>query len=123
MHPIDSLRARAGSLASALPAVAAALGALVLALMVASVPLTRLTDQSMLGAMASVPLVAACGIVGVVVARRRPRNAMGWILLGIGLGFLLNTDASDYLILDYRIHHGGLPLGFLAVLLQLSGRP
>ena len=123
MNPIESVRVPGVPLARSQPALAAALGALLLALMVASIPLTHLTDQSVIGSLAGVPLVAACGIVGVVVARRRPRNAMGWILLGIGLGFVLNTDASDYLILDYRMHHGGLPLGFLAVLLQISWAP
>jgi hypothetical protein len=96
---------------------------LVLALACAIVPLTRLTHQSELGAAPDLPLVAAFAGMGVLVARRLPRHPMGWILLGIALGFVLNWDASDYSVLDYRIHHGRLPLGFVAILLQPAWAP
>jgi hypothetical protein len=57
-------------------------------------------------------------VVGVVVARREPANSVGWILAGVGLSFILCTfGASDYLALDYGRHHGGLPLGAVAVVL------
>jgi hypothetical protein len=122
-NPIERLTAPAARLSPALPALAAALGALVLALMAGSVVLTHLARQSVLGTIASFPLEVACGLVGVVIARRRPRHPMGWILLGLGIGFLLNTDASDYLIFDYRFRHGELPVGSAAVLLQISWAP
>ena len=48
---------------------------------------------------------------------------MGWILLGAA-GFLaLSGVASDYSVLDYRMHRGNLPLGPLAVLLQPTWAP
>ena len=63
------------------------------------------------------------GVVGLLVAVRQPRNPMGWILLGAA-GFLaLSGVASDYSVLDYRMHRGNLPLGPLAVLLQPTWAP
>jgi hypothetical protein len=116
--PTERLDRRAGRLRLASPATASLLGLLVLSLAAASVPLTSLTHQSLVGNLAGLPLVLAAGAVGIIVARQQPHNPMGWILLGIAVGFALNTDASDYSILAYRIHHGNFPLGFAAVLLQ-----
>ena len=56
-------------------------------------------------------------VVGVIVARRQPRNAMGWLLAGVGVLALLSNDGSLYALLDYRLGHR-LPLGLVAVLLQ-----
>ena len=78
--------------------------------------------------------------VGVVVIRRQPRNAVGWILAGVALVLLVNLDTKLYSVLDYRMHDGRLPfgrtaldfstfgptavvLGMLAVLLFPEGRP
>ena len=121
--PIERADAPASRVWQALPLLASSIGALLAVLMAASVPLAEAAHQSLLGNAADVPLIAACGVVGVVVARRKPHHLMGWILLGIGLGFLLNTDASDYLIGDYRLHGGSWPLGAAAVLLQPAWAP
>ena len=56
--------------------------------------------------------------VGVVVARREPRNPMGWLLLGAALAIQVGSDAPAYAYLDYKTHHGTLPLGPVAVLLS-----
>ena len=56
--------------------------------------------------------------VGVVVARRDPRNPMGWLLLGVALAIELGSLAPGYAYLDYGRHHGSLPLGPVAVLLS-----
>jgi hypothetical protein len=56
--------------------------------------------------------------VGVVVARREPRNPMGWLLLGTALAIQVGSDAPSYAYLDYKTHHGALPFGPLAVLLS-----
>jgi hypothetical protein len=53
--------------------------------------------------------------VGVLLATRRPRNPIGWLLLTLLL--LTANPASEYATLDYREHHGALPPGWLAVLL------
>ena len=55
-----------------------------------------------------------CTAVGVLLAVRRPANPIGWLLLTL---LLLTADPADvYAILDYRLHHGTLPLGWVAVL-------
>jgi hypothetical protein len=52
--------------------------------------------------------------VGFVIARRQPRNPVGWILLVVALIVLIQADAALYLVLDYRRHHGDLPFGAAA---------
>jgi hypothetical protein len=52
--------------------------------------------------------------VGVLLAARRPRNPIGWLLLALLL--VAANPADGYAILDYRMHHGTLPLGWVAVL-------
>jgi hypothetical protein len=57
-------------------------------------------------------------VVGTLLAARRPRNPIGWILLAFYLIAL--NPASDYVIIDYRFHHGHLPLGSVAVVVLAS---
>jgi hypothetical protein len=100
---------------------ATVLGAAVVVLLAASVPLALLTHQ--LGGGSSLILVIAFVVVGTVVARHQPRNAIGWSMLAAS-GFLaLSADASLYSVLDYRLRHGGLPLGPVAVLVQPTWAP
>ncbi len=56
--------------------------------------------------------------VGMLVAVRRPGNPLGWLLLGCGVLFSVQAAAVAYSLLDYRLHHGTLPLGRLAIALQ-----
>ena len=99
-------------------------GLVLLALVVASVPLTRAAHQSSTASdVGFLVAFAMFGSVGVVVAVRQPRNVMGWILIGIPVGLVLNTDMSAYAAIDYRVHPGRLPLGPLAVQLQPSWAP
>jgi hypothetical protein len=58
--------------------------------------------------------------VGVVVARREPRNPMGWLLIAVALAVQVGNDGAGYAYLDYTLHHGTLPLGHVAVLLSPS---
>ena len=57
-------------------------------------------------------------MVGAVIAWHRPANPLGWILLGAGGADVLSAVSGSYSVLDYRIHHGALPFGPVAVLLQ-----
>ncbi len=102
------------------PATAAIAGGLVLALAVLDVPLARLAHQSLNSSGGSSPFwfSAALGVVGFVVASRSSRNPLGWILLGAATFNVLSQDASFYVVADYRLRHGGLPLGWVAVLAQ-----
>ena len=102
-----------------------ACGAAMLALVVAAVPLSRLAHQSLNASGGSVPVwvVVPFGVVGLVVAWRRPGNPLGWIMLGGAFCGALSEDASFYTVADYRLRHGGLPLGWLALLAQPGWAP
>jgi hypothetical protein len=102
------------------PAVAVAAGLVTLGLNMANVPLDSLTHQTGPGgpvvdglsdAALTVPAVA----VGTLLAARRPRNPIGWLLLALLI--LGNSPTGQYAELDYRMHHGTLPLGWAAVVL------
>ena len=95
-------------------------GGLVLALVVVDVPLARLAHQSLNASGGSSPVwfSAALGVVGFVVASRKPGNPLGWIMLATAPVSSLSQDASFYMVADYRLRHGGLPLGWVAVLAQ-----
>ena len=54
--------------------------------------------------------------VGLLIARRRPDNSIGWLLLAFAFVVLLSMDAANYAVLVFRVHHA-LPLGRLAVFL------
>jgi len=68
-------------------------------------------------------LVPGFGLVGVVVARRQPRNPIGWSMLGAALFIAVSGLGSSYSVFDYRHHHGNLPLGAVAVLIQPGWAP
>ena len=105
------------------PAGALILGVLLLALMIAEVPLASLAHQSLAASGGSLPvwISAPFAAVGFVVAWRKPGNPLGWIIMGVAGFFALSEDASYYTVADYRLHHGGLPLGWVALLVQPSG--
>jgi MFS family permease len=108
----------------AAPGTATALGILALILAAIATLLNGLVHQlSLLGSGPIVPIVVVYAAVGVIVARRQPRNPIGWILIGFILVFLLSSIAGWYAVLYYRLGHHGLPLAPFAVLLQPSWAP
>ncbi len=58
--------------------------------------------------------------LGAVVARRQPRNPIGWLLAACGVLYLLSSVTGLYAVLDFRVHHGTLPMGRAAVLIGAS---
>jgi signal transduction histidine kinase len=99
------------------PRTASALGAVVLALVVLSVPLANAVHQLTFpseGVTALQILISA--LVGVVIAYHRPRNPEGWILACSMLLLMLSVDAGYYAVLRYTLGHA-LPLAPVAVLL------
>jgi hypothetical protein len=110
----------AGRFRSVSSLIALVAGSLILALVVVDVPLARLAHQSLNASGGSSPVwfSAALGAVGFVVASRRPGNPLGWIMLASAAVSSLSQDASFYMVADYRLRHGGLPLGWVAVLAQ-----
>jgi hypothetical protein len=102
------------------PAAAVLLGAISLGFGVATVLLDRVTHQAT-GGPAADAFVTAVGVVpvtavGTLLAARRPRNPIGWMLLFLAAMNYMPT--SQYGILDYRMRHGTLPLGWVAVVLD-----
>jgi hypothetical protein len=75
------------------------------------------------GGGAAAVLVVVFFAVGVAVGYNRPDHVIGWILLGCSGFLLLTSVGGSYSVLDYRIHHGHLPLGPLAVLIGPSWAP
>jgi len=105
----------------AAPVAAVALGVLTLGAGLATVPLDRLAHQPGSGPvnwLLTVLVLVPGVMVGTVLAARRPRNPIGWMLLTFYL--LAANPASDYAIIDYRMDHGSLPLGSVAVVVLAS---
>jgi len=107
----------------ATPGVARALGVAIILLTLAAVAFTIADHRFTAGDGGSIVLVPGFGIVGLIVASRQPRNPMGWMLLGCSLSLAVDDVASTYSVFDYRRHHGSLPFGHVAVLLQPSWAP
>jgi hypothetical protein len=98
------------------PAMAAgALGGLVVLSAAALLPLFLLSHEH---TDVVTPLVIGlpAGAVGWLVARRQPRNPVGWLLLASTACLLLGTDGGLYALLDYRLGHS-LPLGPVGLVL------
>ncbi|HYB16383.1 MAG TPA: hypothetical protein VEF71_13055 [Streptosporangiaceae bacterium] len=96
------------------------LGGLVLALIAAEWPLAGLARVSVNAITGGAPwwVFAPFGVVGFVIAWRRPGNALGWCLVGVAVAGALSDDGSLYAIAAYRLRHGTLPLGWTAMLAQ-----
>ena len=104
--------------ALAAPRTAAVLGTLAVVLLMASLPLSGFSHQLTFNdTSGGIGTTLFFGGVGVVVARRQPRNPVGWLLLGLVLLAGLSVDAGYYAVLGYRLGHPGLPLAPVAVLL------
>jgi len=103
------------------PTTALVLGAVFALVALALVPLSVLARQSPQvnggEALGAVPF----GVVGFVLARRAPRNPIGWIFLSIAICLLLSIDSGFYAVISYPLGHD-LPLAPAALFLyQLWG--
>jgi hypothetical protein len=91
------------------PTTALVLGAVFALVALALVPLSVLARQSPQvnggEALGAVPF----GVVGFVLARRVPRNPIGWIFLAIAICLLLSIDSGFYAVISYPLGHH-LPL-------------
>jgi hypothetical protein len=106
----------------ATPRTALLVGVFTLLLLAACVPLAWLSraDNSFLSTILSTVVVIPFALLGFVLARRLPRNPIGWILLFFGPAFIVSTAAGMYAILAYRVDHHDLPLSRLALVLAPS---
>ena len=106
---------------SALAAVLGVLAVVLVAAYIVTASLVRQLTVLNVGPVCAIILIYAG--VGVVVARRQPRNPVGWILLVFVLLFMLGSDGGYYAVYDYTLGHHGLPLAAAAVLVQSSWVP
>ncbi len=88
------------------------LGVPVLLLLAAAVPLIALTGDYRKAddGLTLVPVLAIL-VVGIVVARHRPENPIGWLAIAAAAVLIVANDAGLYAVLDYHHHQGHLPLG------------
>jgi len=111
----------AGRSRLATPTTALVLGLLTLLLEAVDVPLEDQIHTLSFGNYGfQLVFIVPFTLVGVLVARREPRNPMGWLLIAVALVEVLASVASDYAVFVYRFGHRGWPLGPLAVLLDFS---
>jgi hypothetical protein len=80
-------------------------------------------DTELANNIGPIVIALAFAAVGFVVATQQPHNAIGWILLASAFCFLGSEVGTIYAVLDYRLHHGALPLGWLAVSLSFLWVP
>jgi hypothetical protein len=91
-------------------------GVLLVVVVVAIVPLAY-AAHTLIDSLYPIAFAPAFGAVGVVIALRQPRNAIGWLLIGVGLLVGGSFDVETYAYLVYRLGDHGLPLGRIAVFL------
>ena len=115
--PHTQVAARRFWLAS--PAAVAGLAVLVLLLAAAVVPLALAAHQGVLSNVGQVVPFLPIAAVGLVIARHRPRNPIGWLLIAAAASVVLTDDAELYVWLVYRLGHH-LPLGPVALLLAFT---
>jgi uncharacterized membrane protein len=96
------------------PGSAIVVGVVTSVLLVVGVPLSELAKQGLVN---QDILMLPFAIVGFIVARKQPRNPIGWIMLALAPIFELSADAGMYSVYVYHLGHTNLPLGRLAVAL------
>jgi hypothetical protein len=96
----------------ATPRVALWVGILTLLLFAATIPLARIAKAEN-----DSVLVVPFAVLGYVLARRQPRNPIGWIMLVLGPLLIVSSAAEMYSLLAYHIRGHDLPLSRLAVVL------
>jgi hypothetical protein len=91
---------------------------LTLGLLVAAVLLPARTPGGLTPLLPQVLWASASGVVGAVVAARRPRLPIGWLLVGIGLLMALGLVAGQYAVVAVLDAPGSLPFGSAAAWLS-----
>jgi hypothetical protein len=84
---------------------------LTLGLLVAAVLLPARTPGGLTPLLPQVLWASASGVVGAMVAARRPRLPIGWLLVGIGLLMALGLAAGQYAVVAVLDAPGSLPFG------------
>jgi hypothetical protein len=93
------------------------LGGIAAVLLAAMIPLSMLAQLVGEGVVALV-IGVPCAAIGFLVARRQPRNPLGWLFLVIAIFLFVPTVGGDYAYLNYELGH---PLPFAAAGLAVDG--
>jgi hypothetical protein len=99
-----------------------ALAGLVLLLAVALIPLSLTAGGILLATGVEIAIAVSFAVVGLVVARHRPRNTIGWLMLWLSVGFMLYDVCGLYDVIGYRLGHR-LPLGAVVLILYHVSQP
>jgi hypothetical protein len=105
------------------PAAAVVAGLLTAVMLTSAAVISSMAHQSVLAGLGQGALFLAIGLIGLIVAWHQPRNPMGWVLFGVAFFYVVYWLARSYALLDYRVHGGSLPLGWVAVLLGQAWAP
>src|ERR1700691_2141177 len=92
------------------------MGGLAAVFLVMTLPLSLLSGQLGNGTVAVV-IGVPCTAVGMVVARRQPRNPLGWLFLLAAVLLFVSNDGADYSFFVYRLGHN-VPFGPAALALD-----
>lgn len=90
-------------------------GSAVVALSVAAMafafayPISEGTTMDVVNLITAILIFASFPTVGALVASRRPRNPIGWLLMGIGALFVLALGLGNYGEYGLRVEPGSLP--------------
>ena len=88
------------------PATAWALASLVLVLSAALIPLALTAGQNpLVTAGPEIAVAVPFAAVGLVVARHRPTNPIGWLMVCLAVGLLIYADSGLYNVIGYRLGH------------------
>jgi hypothetical protein len=105
------------------PATAWTLAGLMLLQAIALLPLSLAARQNPLATGgAQIAVAVPFAAVGLVVATRRPRNPIGWLMLVLGVSLLFYIDSGVYNVLNYRLGYR-LPLGQVVLVLYHVSEP
>jgi hypothetical protein len=92
--------------------------AVLLGLCTTAMALLSVLARNEFNALIALAIGVPSGIVGLLVARRQPRNPLGWLLIAIAIAMTAGTDGSDYALLRYRLGDQHLPFGPAAVIVN-----
>jgi hypothetical protein len=106
------------------PATALSLGGLAVLLAGLMTPLSLIARQNPLtsGNAAVVVVAVSFAAVGLVVAWHRQRNPIGWLMIVVGIGFMLYLESGLYLVISYRLGHR-LPLASVVLFWNQVSQP
>jgi signal transduction histidine kinase len=82
--------------------------------------LNRTLSKDAYFALVAVAMILGYSTVGAVLASRTPRNAIGWLMIAVGLSFALTGFTSEYIVYAFETNPGSLPFGRMMAVVSNS---